>query len=211
MTDDPFYAPNLATAPRRQPQPGEKLFEFLRGHDRYLCELRDHGVYGIEAQFWENEEFRYSRRFETRAAVVDPFIATDAAQWADKAALEETPNSFLFPTTGRGFTKGRIEPYARPLALDLRLVPMHLDQVGPALNAGINSFNDKWYDDRISVSPAVSAIEGAVHAPAAVLPRHHRRDDPPAGCARRVDARGSVDRVAGRRRGAVARVSGRRR
>jgi hypothetical protein len=25
--------------------------EFLLGHDRILCELRDHGPYGVEAQF----------------------------------------------------------------------------------------------------------------------------------------------------------------
>jgi len=74
MSDSPFYAPNRATAPR-QPTPGERLFEFLRGHDRFLCELRDHGAYRIEAQFWQNEEFVYSRRFETRALAV---------QWAEE-------------------------------------------------------------------------------------------------------------------------------
>jgi hypothetical protein len=76
MSDQPFYAPNRAPATRRKPMPGERLFEFLRGHDRYLCELRDHGeVYGVEAQFYQNEEFTYSRRFETRALAV---------QWAEK-------------------------------------------------------------------------------------------------------------------------------
>jgi len=50
--------------PARRPQPGEKLFEFLRGHDRFRCELRDHGRYGIEAQFFQNEEFVFSRRFD---------------------------------------------------------------------------------------------------------------------------------------------------
>jgi hypothetical protein len=45
---------------KRQPQPGEKLFEFLLGHDASLCELRDHGPYGVKAQFDRNEEFRYT-------------------------------------------------------------------------------------------------------------------------------------------------------
>lgn len=62
-------------------------------------------------------------------AIVDPFLATDAAIRADKETLESTPNSFLFPTAGRGFTKGRVEMYAKPLALDLRVVPAHLDRV----------------------------------------------------------------------------------
>ena len=37
--------------------------------------------------------------------------------------------------------------------------------VGPATLAGINMFNDKWYDDRISTSPALSMIESAVRVP----------------------------------------------
>lgn len=52
--------------PPRQPQPGELLFEFLRGHHRYRCELRDHGGYGVEAQFFKNEEFLYGQRFDPR-------------------------------------------------------------------------------------------------------------------------------------------------
>jgi len=62
-------------------------------------------------------------------AIVDPEIADDAAIRADRDALEETSTSFMFPTTGRGFTKGRIEGYAKPLKLDLRVVPAHLDKV----------------------------------------------------------------------------------
>ncbi len=53
MSDTPFYAPNQPPTPPRQAQPGEKLFEFLPGHGRFLCELRDHGEpYGVEAQFY---------------------------------------------------------------------------------------------------------------------------------------------------------------
>ena len=52
MSDDiPFYAPNQPPRPTRQLKQGERLFEVRRGHDRFLCELRDHGEYGIEAQF----------------------------------------------------------------------------------------------------------------------------------------------------------------
>ena len=32
--------------------PGERLFEFLVGHKRWLCELRDGGQWGVQAQFW---------------------------------------------------------------------------------------------------------------------------------------------------------------
>ena len=57
MTDDAFYHPNRPPAPPGQLRPGERLFEFLHGHDRYLVELREHGAYGVKAQFWQNEEF----------------------------------------------------------------------------------------------------------------------------------------------------------
>jgi hypothetical protein len=53
--DNPLLAGHR---PPLQPtlKPGEPLFEFLRGHDRFLCELRDHATYGVEAQFYQNEE-----------------------------------------------------------------------------------------------------------------------------------------------------------
>ena len=80
---------NHVRRPPRQPQPGERLFEFLVGADRYRCELRDHGDYGIEAQFFRNEEFRYSRRFDAR---LDPTRTPRelAIQWAEeeRRALE---------------------------------------------------------------------------------------------------------------------------
>jgi hypothetical protein len=63
----PFYSANRATAPRRQPLPGVKLSKCYLERDpcALALRLRDHGAYGIEAQFWENEVFRYSRRFDT--------------------------------------------------------------------------------------------------------------------------------------------------
>ena len=57
-TPDDFYKPNRPPMPSWQPQHGVHLFEFLQGHDRKPCELRDYGeIFGVEAQFWRNEEF----------------------------------------------------------------------------------------------------------------------------------------------------------
>lgn len=49
----------------RQPVPGELLFEFFveRAHRFYRCELRDHGAYGVEAQFFDPVELVRSRMF----------------------------------------------------------------------------------------------------------------------------------------------------
>ena len=81
MADQPFTTPGFKIAPR-QPQPGEKLFEFLVGHKRHLCELRDHGKWGVAAEFYVNEEFVMSRRFDTRELAI---------QWAqlERAAIEK--------------------------------------------------------------------------------------------------------------------------
>lgn len=62
-------------------------------------------------------------------AIADPFRATDAAQRQDREAVLEGQNSFMFPTTGRGFTKARVEGYARPLQLDMRTIGAHIDKV----------------------------------------------------------------------------------
>jgi hypothetical protein len=43
-----------------------------------------------------------------------------------------------------------------------------LPGVGQVLNAGVNTFNRKPYDDRISTAPAISMIESAVSAPHSV-------------------------------------------
>jgi hypothetical protein len=77
MSDDPtpFYAPGHII-PKRQPNPGELLFEFVRpDHMRVRVELRDHGEIGCEVQIFHNEEFRFGYRHPTRALAV---------AWAEK-------------------------------------------------------------------------------------------------------------------------------
>ena len=60
-------------------------------------------------------------------AQADPLLVQDA----DQRELLETENagmSHAFPATNKGFTKGRVE-YNRPLKLDLRTLPQHIDKV----------------------------------------------------------------------------------
>jgi hypothetical protein len=49
-----------------------------------------------------------------------------------------------------------------------RTATAYFPLVGPSINAGLNAWNDKWYDDRITTSPAISAIESTVRAPHSV-------------------------------------------
>lgn len=62
-------------------------------------------------------------------ALTDPFIVTDAAINQAREQVEQGGNSFMFPTAGSGFTKGRVETYAKPLLLDLRMLSSHIDKV----------------------------------------------------------------------------------
>jgi len=63
-------------------------------------------------------------------AVVDSnVISSDSTVKEERELVEKLDNSFMFPTAGRGFTKSRVEGYNRPLLMDLRLVPMHINKV----------------------------------------------------------------------------------
>ena len=77
MSTDPALLWNASKPLPPKPQAGEILFEFVVG------ELRDHGVYGVEAQFFQNEEFFTSRRFDSR---LDPTRAPRemAISWAEQ-------------------------------------------------------------------------------------------------------------------------------
>lgn len=93
MSDDkPFYAPDLKPAAPRLPQPGELLFEFHveRTHRFYRVELRDHRVYGVEAQFLDPIDLVISRTFR---ADLDPTRTPRqmAIAWAEeeRKALEQ--------------------------------------------------------------------------------------------------------------------------
>lgn len=62
-------------------------------------------------------------------AIADPLRAPDAQIRNEKELLEKFNNSWMFPTTGRGFTKGRVQEYAAPLMMDMRLIASHIDKV----------------------------------------------------------------------------------
>ena len=65
MADDRAVLWNALPPPPRQPEPGELLFEFhvKRTHTFYRVELRDHGTYGVEAQFLDPVDPVIARTF----------------------------------------------------------------------------------------------------------------------------------------------------
>lgn len=62
-------------------------------------------------------------------AKVDTFENEDAKIRQERNEFEEggLGMSFMYPTTGKGFTKSRIDAYAAPLSLDLNLLAGHID------------------------------------------------------------------------------------
>lgn len=61
-------------------------------------------------------------------ALTDAFLVQDAVLRSEQEAIEGG-DSAMFPAASNGFTKSRVEDYTRELALDLRLLPMHIDKV----------------------------------------------------------------------------------
>lgn len=62
-------------------------------------------------------------------AMVDRFESKDIEAKLEREELEKNDNSYMFPTTGRGFTKSRVDEYAQPLVMDLMLIPSHIDKL----------------------------------------------------------------------------------
>jgi len=64
MSDrEPFYALGKKPPALRVAKAGELLFTFAVGPDTIRCELRDHGEYGIEAQFLDPVDVVIARTF----------------------------------------------------------------------------------------------------------------------------------------------------
>jgi hypothetical protein len=131
------------------------LFEKQKGEARKAHKA----MYGY--YFSEITSNEFTNRFGTYRggyvpAKVDPFAAMDAQLRKDKEALDQFNNSFAFPTTGRGFTKSRVDKYAAPLTLDLRFIPAHLDwqlrfiHLEPKIKQVARIVNNRAFRDKVS-------------------------------------------------------------
>jgi hypothetical protein len=98
-------------------------------------------------------------------AKADPFLSEDGRIRNDKDAFEKLNNTFMFPTTGRGFTKKRVEHYATPLSIDLKLVGKHIDQsmrftyIEPTVKSVARIVNDKGFRETMSLFDSTMASE----------------------------------------------------
>jgi len=87
-------------------------------------------------------------------ALTDSFLVQDAVLRAEQEAIEGG-DSAMFPAASNGFTKSRVEDYTRELALDLRLLPMHIDKVlkfthlGPPVRDVARLLKDRGFSKKL--------------------------------------------------------------
>jgi hypothetical protein len=105
------------------------LFEELKpGAQRAHHEMYGHYFAEVTAQEFDTPFGKYRGGYVPAKA--DPFLVPDAQIHREAESLTAgADNSFMFPTTGRGFTKTRIEAYAKPLIMDVGYIPSHIDAV----------------------------------------------------------------------------------
>jgi hypothetical protein len=93
-------------------------------------------------------------------AKTDAFIVRDAQR---QSKMEELEGDFRnsMPSTGMGFTKGRVE-YNKPLSMDVRLVIKHIDDVlrfahvQPAIKDVLRILKNRGFSDKLSrIDPTV--------------------------------------------------------
>ena len=109
--------------------------------------------------FKEVEATSFTNRFGTYRggyvpAKTDAAIVRDAQRQAKAEELEADFRSSM-PSTGMGFTKGRVE-YNKPLSLDVRLMAKHIDDVlrfahiQPAIKDALRIVNNRAFADKLS-------------------------------------------------------------
>jgi hypothetical protein len=84
VSEELFYQPDRAPKAARQPKRGDLLFKFVRPSDKspMSCELRDHGEFGVEAQFLLNGNLYIARTFQDQPDL-DLRARTLAIAWAE--------------------------------------------------------------------------------------------------------------------------------
>lgn len=95
------------------------------------AQVAHHDMYGryfeeITAQPFATPFGKYEGGYYPAKA--DPFLVPEQGRRESATSVIQSDNSSLFPSTGRGFTKSRVE-YNRPLIIDANSIPTHLDAV----------------------------------------------------------------------------------
>ena len=97
-------------------------------------------------------------------AKTDPFLVEEQKVRDEEAEFGKAGNSFMFPETGKGFTYQRVAAYQKPLVLDLRLFPRHLDEVlrfsfiRPRVSEVYSLLSNKKFSERLfKIDPTIKS------------------------------------------------------
>ncbi|MGL5828337.1 MAG: hypothetical protein ACRC0L_02055, partial [Angustibacter sp.] len=88
--------------------------------------LKGHYFKEVEAEGYDTPVGRLNGGYVP--AIIDRQASLDAGRQADMRSLDQQATG-MFPSTGSGFTKNRVENYREPLELNLMLIPAHMDNV----------------------------------------------------------------------------------
>lgn len=107
----------------------QNVWNMMEGMKPTLQEAH-HRMYGyyfneVTANEFTNEFGTYRGGYVP--AKVDVNVVQEAEQRKDAEEIVQGQNSFAFPTSGKGATMSRVDGYARPLQLDMRTIPAHID------------------------------------------------------------------------------------
>lgn len=107
----------------------QNVWDMMEGMKPALQEAH-HRMYGyyfneVTAREFSNEFGIYRGGYVP--AKVDVNVVQEAEQRKDAEEIVQGQNSFAFPTSGKGATMSRVEGYARPLQIDMRTIPAHID------------------------------------------------------------------------------------
>jgi hypothetical protein len=102
MTDElPFTSPHVNPPPPQQPTAGEHIWALKKEAKHLVCELRDHGADGCEAQMVRDGEFFAGRRFADRTHALAHAEAIRAllegGGWVTLARVEQDRNHYTLP------------------------------------------------------------------------------------------------------------------
>ena len=72
MSNEQFYSRRPSRRLCAAERPGERLFEFRKGGDHYVGELRYHGEFGVEIKFLLNGDLYIARTFQDQQISTSP-------------------------------------------------------------------------------------------------------------------------------------------
>lgn len=133
----------------------EKMKPLAQAAHRKLYGYRFDEIEARPLKFTDGKGKEHDYRGGYWPAVVDYTQVEDGDMRRAQDEANGVGNSYMIPTTGKGFTKGRVDGYRRPLSTDLRLATSHIDKIlrfailEPAVRDVSRTVNNREYREEL--------------------------------------------------------------